>query len=429
VSVRTVAAAGTSFLLREHGSGPGVPVLLLHGVPETSSTWRDLAPRLAEGRRVLAPDLPGLGGSSYGGPYDVASLVAQLVALVEAETGGSPVDAVGHDWGGSLALALTAARPDLVRRLVVANAPYRSVPVRALHIPLFALPVVPELLFRLGGRRVVRLMLRLGWRATTSLDPETQAEYEAAYAPPDAVRAMLGYYRAATRPRIAAVLRRTRPAGAARATADRMLVLWGAHDPVLPISTGESVVRDLGPDCVMVTVPGAGHFVVEEAPEVVADVLVDFLSDRPAAGRPAAPPEGPQTHRVAEHETPEEQAAHIRTVGGVPVAATPQEQEAAAAGTPPVQPPAGKKKAARRAPATEAPRKAANRAARKAPGTAEGEPASTPGTAGSAGGATPPPAKKRAARTAARARQQPGAGPASGAGRSAPEAPPSPGSG
>jgi hypothetical protein len=71
--------------------------------------------------------------------------------------------------------------------------------------------------------------------------------------------------------------------------AEKMLVLWGALDPVLPISTGESVVRDLGPDCVMVTVPGAGHFVVEEAPEVVAEVLLDFLADDRAPVKKAAP--------------------------------------------------------------------------------------------------------------------------------------------
>ncbi len=318
-TVRTVAAAATSFLLREQGSGAGTPVLLLHGVPETSSVWRDLAPRLADRRRVLAPDLPGLGGSRYSGPYDVPSLVAQLVALLEAETGAVAVDVVGHDWGGSLALALAGARPDLVRRLVVANAPYRSVPMhRAVHIPLFALPVAPELAFRLGGRRLVRLMLAAGWRADTRLDPDTQQEYEAAYTHPASVRAMLGYYRAAARPRLAALLRRDRPAGRPQVRAERMLVLWGARDPVLPVYTGESVVRDLGPECVMVTVPGAGHFVVEEAPDVVADVLLDFLSEAPSGRAPAAPPEGPHEHRVS---APEPSADDdVATVGLIPVA-------------------------------------------------------------------------------------------------------------
>lgn len=295
MSVRTVAAAGTSFLLREQGSGDGTPVLLLHGVPETSSCWQELAPRLAVGRRVLAPDLPGLGGSSYSGPYDVASLVEQLAALVESETGGQPVDVVGHDWGGSLALGLAGARPDLVRRLVVANAPYREVPLlRAAHIPFLALPLVPEVLFRLAGRRVVAAAFALAWRAPTTPDRDRLAEYEAAYVHRSNVDAMLGYYRAAARPRLAALVRREAPAGVPRVRAEKMLVLWGALDPVLPVYTGEAVVRDLGPDCVMVTVPGAGHFVMEEAPDVVADVLLDFLSeDDRAPAVAAAPPAKP----------------------------------------------------------------------------------------------------------------------------------------
>ncbi len=294
--VRTVPAGDTSFLLRERGSGEGTPVLLLHGVPESSTCWNALLPRLAVGRRVMAPDLPGLGASSYSGPYDVPSLVRQLVALLDELVPGQRVDVVGHDWGGSLALALTAAHADRVRRLVVANAPYRKVPLlRAPHIPFFTLPVAPEALFRLGGRRVVEAMLDYGWKVRTPLPAESRAEYAAAYTMPSTVRAMLGYYRAATRPRLVAALKRERRASRPPVHADKMMVLWGALDPVLPVSTGESVVRDLGPDCVMVTVPGAGHFVVEEAPDVVADVLLDFLADSstPQPDVPAAPPAKP----------------------------------------------------------------------------------------------------------------------------------------
>lgn len=273
--VRTVVAADTVFLLRESGSGTGTPVVLLHGVPQTSSTWRDVAPRLAVGRRVLAPDLPGLGGSAYSGPYDVPALVAQLVALLESEVDG-PVDLVGHDWGGVLALGLAGLRPGLVRRLVVADAPYRQPPPpwRAVHIPLFALPVVPDVAFRLMGRQLVDLMLSAGWKAPLPLDDERRAEYEAAYAPRDKVHAMLGYYRAASRRRRGAPA----PAGLPDVAVPGAVVLWGALDPALPLATGEAAVRDLGADTRMVIVPGAGHFVVEEATEVVTGLLLEVLA-------------------------------------------------------------------------------------------------------------------------------------------------------
>jgi pimeloyl-ACP methyl ester carboxylesterase len=277
--VRTVVAADTVFLLRESGRGDGTPVLLLHGAPETSSCWRDVAPHLAGGRRVLAPDLPGLGGSTYVGPYDVPSLVEQVAALLDAEVTG-PVDVVGHDWGGVVALGLAGLRPDLVRRLVVVNAPFREGPplYRAVHVPLLALPLLPELSFRLAGQRLIDTMLRLGWRAATPLDDERRAEYEAAYTGRDRLRAFLGYYRAAARPQARALLPGSTPARRLPDVhVEHALVLWGALDPVLPISTGEAVVRELGTGARMTIVPGVGHFLPEEAPDVVVDVLVDFL--------------------------------------------------------------------------------------------------------------------------------------------------------
>ena len=286
MKVRNVAAKDTLFLLRETGEGDGTPVLLLHGVPQTSSIWRDVAPALADqGRRVLMPDLPGLGGSTYTGPFDVPSVVEQVVALLDAEVPGQRVDVVGHDWGGSVALGLTGAFPDRVRRLAVANTVFRHVNLlRAPHIPFFAIPGAPEVLFRLGGVRVVETMLRLGWKSDVVLDPEAKAEYVAAYADREKVRAMLGYYRAAARPKLAAALhlplKNSGPkhAGPPRVKAEEMLVLWGAADSVLPISVGESIVKDLGASCAMITVPGAGHFVIEEAPDIVRETLSRFLN-------------------------------------------------------------------------------------------------------------------------------------------------------
>jgi len=297
-TLHSVAVAGTRFAL--HRAGPtagqpaleqpaGTPALLLHGVPQTAVMWRALVPELARTRLVLAPDLKGLGGSEVRGPYDVPTLTRELAALVEHEVEG-PVDLVGHDWGGVLALSLAGTRPELVRRLVVLNAPYRSVSVlHAPHLPAFALPVLPEVAFRLGGRGLVRRMIAAGWKSSTVLEPEVLEHYCDAYTDQARVRAMLGYYRAAVRPRVrAGVVRAARKVGVGSGgyrtaappppvSADEHLVVWGAADPVLPVSVGESVVRDLGARTAMVTLPGVGHFVLEEAPELVVPVVTEFL--------------------------------------------------------------------------------------------------------------------------------------------------------
>lgn len=271
---RTVAVDGVRFHLRHAAPArkrKTTPVLLLHGVPETSLTWLPLMADLAKDRVVLAPDLKGLGESEVAGPYDIPTLVAELAALVLHEADG-PVDVVGHDWGGSLGLALAGARPDLVRRLVVLSAPYREIDYkRAWYMFVAALPLVPDIMFRLGAEQIVRRTFAVAWSAERPND--NLEEYVAAYTPPERWGAMLGYYRAAVRARLLGGSK----SGLPRVKVDRALVVWGTDDVPMPLHVGEAVARDLGPDATMLTVPGVGHWPHEEAPEVVLPAITEFL--------------------------------------------------------------------------------------------------------------------------------------------------------
>lgn len=282
---RFVAVEGVRFHV--HRAAPTrnrrtTPVLLLHGVPETAATWRDLMPLLAADRVVIAPDLKGLGLSETRAPYDVVTAAAELAALVLREVDG-PVDVVGHDWGGVIGLALASARPELVRRLVDISGPYRQLNLaRAFHVPLFALPALPEVGFRLAGARAVGAMFDYAWKAPTALPPEVREHYIASYLPPARVEAMLGYYRAAARPKlkdaVGALLHQT-PArdGAPRVKVERSLVVWGAADPSTGLADGEAVVRDLGASATMLTMPDVGHWPHEEAADVVLPAIAEFL--------------------------------------------------------------------------------------------------------------------------------------------------------
>lgn len=275
---RTVAAGGVRFHLR--AAGPSrkrktTPVLLLHGIPETSRTWEPLMADLAKDRVVLAPDLKGLGESEARAPYDIPTLVAELAALVLHEIDG-PVDVVGHDWGGSLGLALAGARPDLVRRLVVVSAPYREVDYKsAWYMGVAALPFVPDVAFRLGAADIVRRAFGLAWKAPGQ--PALLDHYVAAYTPPERWGAMLAYYRATIRSRVAGLVRGEKRLGLPKVKVERALVVWGSDDLPMPLHVGEAVVRDLGPQATMLTVPGAGHWPHEEAPEVVLPAIAEFL--------------------------------------------------------------------------------------------------------------------------------------------------------
>ena len=92
-------------------------VLLVHGMTGYGRRWNSLAAHLPE-VSMLAPDLIGHGRSSWDAPWTIDANVAALAALVDVEVAG-PLVVVGHSFGGAIALALSAARPDLVSALVL----------------------------------------------------------------------------------------------------------------------------------------------------------------------------------------------------------------------------------------------------------------------------------------------------------------------
>ena len=120
-SHRSVSANGTRFHIAESGDGP--LVLLLHGFPQFWWTWRhQLASLAAAGFRAVAPDLRGYGASDKPPRgYDSPTLAADVAALVTS-LGESDAMIVGNDVGGTLAWAVGARHPQVVRSLVVLGA-------------------------------------------------------------------------------------------------------------------------------------------------------------------------------------------------------------------------------------------------------------------------------------------------------------------
>lgn len=115
---RDVSANGTRFHVAEAGSGP--LVLLLHGFPQFWWCWRHQLAGLADnGLRAVAPDLRGYGASDKPPEgYDAYTLAADVAGLVRA-LGEQRAVLVGHDWGAAIAWVVAALHPEVVERLVV----------------------------------------------------------------------------------------------------------------------------------------------------------------------------------------------------------------------------------------------------------------------------------------------------------------------
>ncbi len=214
--------------------------LLIPGLRGSAKQWQPLMRHLPRDHKTITPDLPGIGESGERGPYTLAAVSARLADSVAAAASG-PVDVIGHDWGATLAIALAATRPDLVRRLVVISGGWPP--------GLAAGPDQPEP----GMRRSAWLVANRPSRQEGAALRRARREYLSAD------HTVVG-----------------------RPMPERSLVVWGAHDRMLRPRSGEKVVTALG-RCVdpatveMITLPKVGHLPHVTAAEAVGPLLCDFL--------------------------------------------------------------------------------------------------------------------------------------------------------
>lgn len=104
-------------------AGDGEPVVLLHGIPTSAELWRPLMePLVAAGFQVLAPDLPGYGGTRLppAGDHSLTGAARLLARWMQAQD-LSPAWVVGHDAGGAVAQILAVDHGDQLSRLTLVN--------------------------------------------------------------------------------------------------------------------------------------------------------------------------------------------------------------------------------------------------------------------------------------------------------------------
>lgn len=276
---RYVRVSGREFHLAEAGAGPAV--LLLHDWPQHWYAWRLVIPPLAERYRVLAMDLRGFGWSDIAWEgFDRETLAADAAgALHRLDVEGAFV--IGHGWGGWVGQLLALRHPELVARLVTLGAP--TIPLRGTPGALAGLARAQDVLlaspiahFALRRRMYVDLVLRRRSRLRGHLPAAERRRYWLDLRASTRVRAAMLAHRAWLAEDL-----RSLAAGGYRKERLRapMLALRGEHDRVVParlVGGGDSVAEDLRAE----TVPGAGHLLPEEAPELVARRAGEFFAER-----------------------------------------------------------------------------------------------------------------------------------------------------
>jgi len=262
-------------------AGQGEPLVLLHGIPQTSYEWRHVIPLLSDRFRIIAPDLRGLGDSSRpAGGYDKKTVAADVWRLVHEHLKIDRFCLAGHDWGGPTAFALACAHQDAVRRLAILDVAIPgdgadfSQGGRRWHHALFRTLDLPEALFLGREELILNWLFENYGYLPNCIPPADREEYLRTYRKPGAMRAMFGFYRALPQD-----------------AADNQAFL-AAHGklriPVLALGGDKSFGR--GIECLESLqrvaedvrgglVPDSGHWVTEEQPEFIANELRKFFSE------------------------------------------------------------------------------------------------------------------------------------------------------
>ncbi|HET7876784.1 MAG TPA: alpha/beta hydrolase [Methylomirabilota bacterium] len=292
---RTVEANGLRFHLVTQdppGDGRAPLVMLLHGFPEFWYSWRHQIPALARaGFSVAAPDLRGYNDSDKPEgieAYRISNIVEDVAGMIRA-LGRERAVIVGHDWGGAAAFAFAMMRPEMTSRLCVLNSPHPACFARELqrgnlrqlqkswYMFFFQLPEAPERLMSQDNFRALKAMAYDNARKGTFTRTDL-ARFIEAFSRPGALTGAINWYRASFR-------RGLPPVRELPKIAAPTLIVWGDRDHFLGADLIRGMRGHFSGRFHLARLRGVSHWVQQEAPGRVNELLVRFLT-RPARPQP-----------------------------------------------------------------------------------------------------------------------------------------------
>jgi pimeloyl-ACP methyl ester carboxylesterase len=280
-----VHTRGLSFEVRTGGPADAPAVLLLHGFPQNARMWERTEPLLhAADLRTVAPDQRGYSAGARPAAvadYAVTNLVDDALAIMTSlELDRAHV--VGHDWGAAVAWELAARHPERVRTLTAISVPHPRAFTRALltspdqlrrswYILLFRRKGTAErLLTDDDGGRLRRVFHDSGMSAD-EID-----RYAQPMLAPGALTAALNWYRAVSigrRPGIGPVEVPT-------------TFVWSDRDTAIGRAAAERCGEYVTGDYRFVELAGLSHWIADQAPELLADAILQRIGSPGRGGGP-----------------------------------------------------------------------------------------------------------------------------------------------
>jgi haloalkane dehalogenase len=263
-------------------AGEGDPILLLHGFPTSSHLYRNILPELGKTHRAIALDLPGYGLSdkpleiAYDYDFYAGTRDAFLDALRIGRT-----HLVVHDLGGPAGLYWATHHPQRVSSIVVLNTLVFPEVHWTVTAFLLALRTPGLRDFVVSPRGIVGTM-KLGVVHKERMNRQTLTPYTAPFETPAARKALI---KAGSGLGVAGLAKIAEKLPSLEAP---LRLIYGENDRVLPdVARTMKRIQKLRPDAKLTALPGCGHFLQEDEPQRVAELIAEFLrAQSPQANAP-----------------------------------------------------------------------------------------------------------------------------------------------
>jgi pimeloyl-ACP methyl ester carboxylesterase len=272
------------------GDGDGPLIVFLHGFPEFWYSWRHQIPFFAQNFKVVAPDMRGYGDTDKPKEikeYKIGKLSRDIIELIHS-FGKESAIIVGHDWGGIIGWSIAMIAPNVVEKLIVMNAPHPSVlkknAFRSLaqmqkswYMFFFLLQKVPEKVLSSNDFKILRHFFESSIKRKDRFAQGDIEEYVSAWRMygSTGLTGGINYYRANL---ISVFLKNHGESTPYPKIRNPTLMIWGENDSFLGIEMTENTQKSVEAPFLLKLIPGCGHWVQQEAPDEVNQIMDEFLN-------------------------------------------------------------------------------------------------------------------------------------------------------
>jgi pimeloyl-ACP methyl ester carboxylesterase len=272
--------------------GTGPLIVFLHGFPEFWYSWRNQIPLFAKHFKVVVPDLRGFGQTEKPkeiNEYKIDNLVKDIVELIRY-LGRERAIIAGHDWGGIIGWSVAMAAPEVVEKLIIMNAPHPASYQRNVfkniaqmqkswYVFFFLLQRVPEKVLNANNFQFLRYMFDLSIKRKHNFTQSDVEKYVDAWNKAGGISGGINYYRANLGPDFWESLVINIDNIQLPKIKSPTLMIWGEDDSFLGKELTEETATFIDAPFSLKFIPNCGHWVQQEAPAEVNDIMEKFLGD------------------------------------------------------------------------------------------------------------------------------------------------------